>query len=262
VLGNANRCLGLAGETRFLHLIMADDLVTPRFYERLIPELEGIDGPALAYSFNDEIDQHGRVIGPAVRRPTSPTARRVPLNEFLGRQAELATVLLPGVVLKTDFSPPLCLFDDMPQVADGLFLADWARRCGRVVEVPDYLCHYRLHPFNASSRHVHDIQSFVVDEWLLARRVAGWIDEPAPARLLRRLKLRCLLGARTQVKIDMVRADKPGYAREIRARQRELGGLLSVLVGWAAVRLRDAARRMGGRPRRAEELKTTTQSMP
>src|SRR4051812_33571633 len=34
LLGNANRALSFASETDFLHLLMADDLICPLFYEK------------------------------------------------------------------------------------------------------------------------------------------------------------------------------------------------------------------------------------
>lgn len=37
VIGNLNRCLDFASETRFLHLLMADDLVTPDFFAKVLP---------------------------------------------------------------------------------------------------------------------------------------------------------------------------------------------------------------------------------
>jgi glycosyltransferase involved in cell wall biosynthesis len=215
VLGNANRCLTLASETRFLHLLMADDLVTPDFYAKQIPALSEVSGRALGYVFNDEIDQHGKVIGPVPRRATGTEPRQVPLNEFLSRQASLATVLLPGVVLKTDYSPAPCTFRPMPQVGDGLFLAEWAVLTGTVVELPEYLCQYRLHPFNASSQHMYELEHFLVDEWRLAQMVLGWMKEGWPIHAARRFKVRCLLAARAQVKVDMMQALRPSFASEL-----------------------------------------------
>ena len=253
VLGNLNRCLGLASETRYLHLLMADDLVKPAFYADLLAAMAVIQGRGLGYSFNETISQTGEVTGRHQQRPTGP-ARCVPLKEFLVPQAELATVLLPGVVLKTDSTPPACLFRDLPQVADGLFLAEWAALTGNVVEVPEFLCQYRLHPFNASSRHMYDMQCFVLDEWRLTQMVIGWIQEPWAARIVRRAKMRCLHAARMQVKIDMMEILRPPFAEEIRRKRREIVGRLATAAGWTTVRGRDAIRRLSGHPSRAAEI--------
>lgn len=253
VLGNLNRCLEFAAETRFLHLLMADDLVTPEFFSRVLPPLESVRGRALGYSLNDEIDQNGRVIGPQVRKqPGKP--RRVALNDFLTPQSELATVLLPGVVLKTEFSPPVCRFEDLPQVADGLFLAEWATNSEAIVEVPEYLCQYRLHPFNASSRHMFDPHHFIRDEWRLMQAIRPWFRENAIRRFLRGWRLRILFAARAQVKIDMMRHLCPSLVSEFESVRRELAGPVACVAGSAAVRGRDLVRRLTGRSTRAEEL--------
>jgi glycosyltransferase involved in cell wall biosynthesis len=253
VLGNLNRCLELAAETRFLHLLMADDLVTPEFFAHVVPPLAEVRGRALGYSLNDEIDQTGRVIGPQVRRVAGPP-RKVPLNDFLAPQSELATVLLPGVVLKTDFSPPICRFEDLPQVADGLFLAEWATHSEAILEVPEYLCQYRLHPFNASSRHMFDSRHFIRDEWRLIQAIRPWFRESGWRRFLRGWRLRILFAARAQVKIDMMRHLRPPLVPEFESVRRELAGPVACMAGTAAVRGRDLVRRLTGRSTRAEEL--------
>lgn len=256
VLGNANRCLSLSSQTQYLHLLMADDLVKPEFCRRMISALGQINGRGLAYCFNENISETGEIIG---RRQPWATGldRSVSLNNFLGPQAELASVLLPGVILKTDYQPPVCLFRDMPQVADGLFLAEWAALTGRVCEIGDYLCQYRLHPYSASARHMYDLQSFVKDEWLLAETILSWIREPMLARILRRSKLQALLGARMQVKIDMMNKLRPQFAAEISRFRRTSVGLWGSALGWLAVRGRDAFRRLRGQPTKLEEVFST-----
>ncbi len=253
VLGNLNRCLSLSRETRHLHLIMADDLVQPEFNATLLEALAVLPGRGLAYCFNETISQSGAVLGRNQQRPTG-ASRRIPLNRFLGPQSELATVLLPGVILKTEFQEPVCLFHDLPQVADGLFLAEWAALTGGVVEVPQFLCQYRLHPFNASSRQMYDLKCFVDDEWDLTSRIFDWFQEPRPAHAWRRLRLLLLHAARMQVKIDMMDHLRPPFADEIRRRRVERVGRAAAALGWTVVRLRDALRRLAGRPGRAAEL--------
>jgi glycosyltransferase involved in cell wall biosynthesis len=253
VLGNLNRCLALSRETRHLHLLMADDLVTPEFNASMLEAMKLLPGPGLGYCFNETISQTGAVLGKNQQRPTGP-AVRVSLNEFLGPQSELATVLLPGVIFKTEFQDPVCLFRDMPQVADGLFLAEWAAKSGGVVELPQFYCQYRVHPFNASSRHMYDLKCFVEDEWEVSWSVFNWFQESAFAHARRALRLRLLHAARMQVKIDMMDHLRPDFADTIRKRRRELVGTPATALGWTVVRLRDALRLLNGRPGRAEEL--------
>lgn len=254
VIGNLNRCLSLATETRFLHLLMADDLVKPTFLEKVLPPLGELPGQGLGYVYNEEINGRGEVIGPRTYRPTG-VARRVPLREFLVPQSQLATVLLPGVVLKTDATEAPCQFQDLPQVADGLFLADWARRTTGVVEVPEYLCQYRLSGFNASSRHVRNLQYFVLDEWRLMDQVRRWIPEARWRRWMRLWRLRVLFAARAEVKRRMFVGTDPGYARAIADARRATVGRWATVAGVGGVALRDGLRRLRGEPTRNEELR-------
>lgn len=253
LLNNLNRALQFAAETQYLHLLMADDLVKPTFYEKLIPALETARGHSLGYSLYEDIDGSGAVIGPAKREPAGPPWS-VPKVTFLGRHAELTTVLLPGVIFKTDFQPPVCEFRDLPQIADCLFLAEWAATCHHLVELPEYLCQYRLHPFNATSSNIHNLQSWVLDEWRVMQTVLAWIEESPTRHWLRGQKLKCLFAARSFVKVDMMRSIAPEYASQIRATIQETVGPAHALLGWLALRGRDAFWRLQGRKTKAETL--------
>ena len=257
VLGNLNRCLQLSRETRFLHLLMSDDIVKPAFYERMLPVFEASTTRGLAYCFHENISKDGTPLGRVQAEPEGPS-RPLPLKSFLIPQSECRTVILPGVIFKTDFQPPVCEFPNMPQVGDGLFLAEWAVATGSVFEVREYLCQYRLHPFSASSRHIYNLQAFVRDEWELSRKIQGWIREPLIPRLLRRFRLWVLYSARTQVKIDMMQRIRPEFAREIREYQLETFGRTGIAAGLLAVRSRDLFRVARGRPVRVDELLSTT----
>jgi glycosyltransferase involved in cell wall biosynthesis len=257
VLGNLNRCLQFSRETRFLHLLMSDDIVKPTFYERMLPVLGSSSTRGLAYCFHENISKDGTVLKRVQGLPEGPP-RAISLKRFLIPQSECRTVILPGVVFKTDFQPPVCEFPNMPQVGDGLFLAEWAVASGAVFEIREYLCQYRLHPFSASSRHIYNLQAFVRDEWDLSRRIRGWIHEPLIPRLLRRFRLWVLYSARVQVKIDMMQRLQPEFADEIRRYQIETFGRLGAAAGRGVVRARDLLRIARGRPVRVDELLTTT----
>src|SRR5262245_40267602 len=80
---NLNRCLELAAETEYLHMLLADDLVKPRFYSTLLPQLESISGRGMAFSHYELIDRSGDLIeSTLVQAAPSPT-RRLTLNQFL-----------------------------------------------------------------------------------------------------------------------------------------------------------------------------------
>src|SRR5262245_47325447 len=139
--GNLNRCLELASETEYLHMLLADDLVKPRFYSTLVPQLEAIKGRALAFSQYELIDRNGELIESTLaQRATTPT-RALSLNEFLGRQSQLSSVCCPAVLHKTNYEPSPSFFrTDMPQVADTIMYSEWAGACQGIVEVGEILC--------------------------------------------------------------------------------------------------------------------------
>jgi glycosyltransferase involved in cell wall biosynthesis len=253
LLANLNYGLKFAAETQVLHLLMADDLVRPTFYEKLLAGLSDAPAHSMAYSFHEDIDLGGGVIGPLTRRPDG-RARAVRKSAFLGLQAELTTVLLPGVLFKTDYRPPVCEFRELPQIADCLFLAEWAAQCQQIVEVPEYLCQYRLHPFNATSANIHNLQSWVLDEWRVMQMILPWIEETSVNHWLRGRKLACLFAARSWVKYDMMRHLKPEYASQIRATMGQTVGPVPAFLGWLALRTRDALWRLQGRETKAETL--------
>jgi len=259
VLGNLNRCLALAPEADYLHLLMADDRVRPTFYERCVPALEGMAGQAFSYVADDKINQHGRVVIPAPA-PVRPGPRVVPTGEFLRRQATLETVLLPGVLFRTSRRPMPATFGAFPQLADGVFLAELAHLGLAVVEVPEVLCEYRISNINASARHRSSLETFVRDEWRAMSRVAGWIPEPAWRRPWTRAVLRLRFAARTEVKRQLFAAANPAYASEVDAVRREVAGVVLGTLGVAAVRARDMVRRLRGQPTRLQQFESLQES--
>ena len=254
VLGNLNRCLALATEADYLHLLMADDLIRPTFFERCVPELEALEGEGFSYVLDEKVNQHGRVVMPA-RRNAGSRARVVGVEEFLRRQATLETILLPGVVFRTLRRPVPASFGAFPQLADGLFLAELAHRGWVVVEVPEVLCAYRISTLNASSRHVSSLETFVRDEWRAMECMAGWIPEAAWRRPFTRALLRLRFAARTEVKRQLFAAANPAYAADVDRVRREVAGGLLGAGGVAAVRLRDVVRRLRGQPTRLAQFK-------
>jgi hypothetical protein len=142
----------------------------------------------------------------------------------------------------------------MPQAADVLFLAEWAIHSTAIVEVQEYLCHFRIHTFNASSRHMYDADYFIRDEWRLMQRILPWFEEGPLRRALRRVRLACLLAARVQVKMDLMARLRPDKVEEFGRIRRELVGWAACTAGTAVVRSRDVLRRLKGQPTRADEL--------
>jgi glycosyltransferase involved in cell wall biosynthesis len=58
LFGNMNRALEFAEQTRYLHILCADDLITPRFFETLVPTLEACSGFGTAFCLDERIDEN------------------------------------------------------------------------------------------------------------------------------------------------------------------------------------------------------------
>ena len=59
---NFDLALTFAQETDVLHILTADDLLKPCFFERLLEPLERVEGNALAYSAFEVIDEDGELL--------------------------------------------------------------------------------------------------------------------------------------------------------------------------------------------------------
>ncbi len=253
--GNLNRCLDLASETEYLHLLLADDLVKPGFYQRLLRELEPFPGRALAFTNYELIDRDGKLIDTHLVASTTAQSRRLSLNEFLERQSELRSVCCPAVLHKTNYQPnPSYFKTDMPQVADTVMYSGWAQACEGIVEVGEILCQNRHHPFSATSTNIRSVKATALDEWKAMWLIFDMIREPALQHRLRRLKLKCLFAARSQVKKQFMGRLNPEIPREIDLALQSLLSGPYRQIGKLAVFLRDSALRLKGQPTKAEDL--------
>ncbi|MCL5098337.1 MAG: glycosyltransferase family 2 protein [Candidatus Omnitrophica bacterium] len=243
---NLNRALELSSETEYLHILLADDLIKPAFYERLLPALAPFEGQAIGYCPFEIIDETGRVTS-SPRGPWGGQPRLIPLQRFLAAQAELQTILIPAVVLKTAGRPsPARLPVDLPQVGDCVFYARWGKECQRIIEVPEILCQYRRHSASGTDRHLLNLQVWVLDEWKVMQTVSALMGDTGMASWLRRQRLRCIFAARSQVKVQMMRRQHPEYARGIRDATQALIGPLHWTLGRCAVGLRDFSQLLRG----------------
>jgi glycosyltransferase involved in cell wall biosynthesis len=252
LFGNFNRALGFAGETEYLHLLMADDLVLPTFYEKALAAMERVKGRALCYSFHETIDADGKVIGPLRRSATGPT-RELQKIELLARQSELNTVLLPGVLFKSNFQAAPCQFREMPQVADLVFIAEWAARSEGLWEIPEYLCQYRWHPLNTTSKNIRSVEYWLLDEWRAMQLILPLMEEGAVAHAVRARKLLFLFAARSFDKVQIMKRSAPEYSAEIKKRAREIVPMHYWLLGRMAIYTRDFLRLISGRSSKLKE---------
>lgn len=216
MFGNMNRGLECAPEADFLHLLHADDLVRPDFYARMCEALERMPRRGLAYCQSEFVDDAGLPCRLGRRRSTGfENCQNV--AAFLARREELQPVVCPAVMLRTGRKEvPVRFREDMPQLADLVFWAEWAAATGNVASLPDVLCDYRVHAGSATAANATRLQTFVLDEWKAMRLVAGLRPLPERADWLRMTKQRLIFAARSQDKAWANRGQAPEFAREIR----------------------------------------------
>lgn len=230
LFGNLNRALEFASQTEYLHLMPADDLLKPPFYEAMLQVLEPYPAPALAWCLDERVDEEGRHL--SVSGPVTGRVRSWDVDAYLRKKAEIGNQALAATLFKTGGQPAPCRFRmDMPILADVVFYAEWGRQSRARLEVQRDLVQYRWHGGNMSCELMPGLQALVLDEWKTMQLVeqmrggAGWI---------RGWKLRGLFGVRTGIKARRVRQlGQSEYAREIvRAGRRTSGWPL-----WLAAQL-------------------------
>lgn len=242
LFGNLNRALDFASQTGYLHLLHADDLIKPDFYQRCISQSEAYSRRALIYCQTELIDENDRVI--STPRPVGGAGSlRIEVKRFVAAQSELRNFYFPCVLLHTAGQPSPCQFRlDMPQLADQLFWAEWAAQSESVVEVREVLCQYRTHGESDTKRNISSLQSWVADEWRVMQLISGLLGETGLRQWLRKQKLKTLFSARSRVKINLVQPTAPEFAAEIRRVTREVVSGWQWHLGGFVVGLRDGAR--------------------
>ncbi len=222
LFGNMNRALEFADQTRYLHILCADDLITPRFFETLVPTLESCEGFGLAYCLDERIDEQDEHLSCSGR--FTGVVETVPVAVYLQQKGEIANQALSGTIYKTDFQKAPCRFRlDMPILADVVFYAEWGKHCRKIVKVNDTLAQYRWHGTNTSCELMPGLQALVLDEWKTMQLVEAL---RGPTGWVRRCKLRGLFGVRSGIKARRMRqlGNRP-YSREIVAAGRKISGL-------------------------------------
>jgi hypothetical protein len=240
---NFNRALALAAEAEYLHLLPADDLVKPHFFERLLAVLEPVSAPAMAYSAYEVIDEAGRLAPGADLTCPFPSARamvtEISTARFLKAQADLKTVCLPAVLIKTGGRPlPARFSEEYIQASDAVFYGELASRGFRVFEIAEALCQYRRHAAAYTSSNQRRPDLMIADEWKAMQAIGRWIPQSVPARWLWRQRQRCLLAARAAVKARQI--PDPLLQRDAWMAAVGCVGRLHGWLGYLAVAAREA----------------------
>jgi glycosyltransferase involved in cell wall biosynthesis len=237
---NHNNALRFAAETEYLHILHADDVILPTFFEKLVPLIEPAKGFALAFGGHVFVREDGTTTEQKLV-VASGRPRRLSTGEFLGSLSELKAIQLHSAVMKTSHQAlPVSFRTDFPQVADVIFHAELAALCSEIWAHPDILCHVRIHSNNVSNKNMLNINAWVLDEWRAMQEVYSLMETQHAGGWLRRRKLKLLFGARSRVKVKTVRDFDRNYAEQIAAIAKEKVGLLNYAAACGVVALRDA----------------------
>ena len=236
---NHNSALRFASDTKFIHILHANDVVSATFFEKLVPLIENAPGNALAFSGHVFIREDDSETGQKWAIPGA-AARQIPVREFLKMQTELKPIQVHSAVMKTDFKPMPNLFrTDLPQTADIVFHSQFASHCSQIWAHPEILAQVRIHEESASSKNIRNLDAWVLGEWkamqlaydiLRAKGFGSWSHDQ---------KLKLLFAARSHVKMKMMRSVDPQYASDIRAKAKPHTGAFYWAAARAVVALRD-----------------------
>ncbi|MCS7336763.1 MAG: glycosyltransferase [Verrucomicrobiae bacterium] len=253
LFGNFNRALELAPETDYLHILHADDLIEPRFYEVLTGLLEDCPGRGMAWCLDERIDENNRRLSVSGR--PNGRVRVLAMDKFLRLKAEIGNQAFCATLLKTAYEPAPCKFRlDMPILGDMVFWAEWGTHCKKIVTVNLPLAKYRWHGRNETVSLAPNIQSLIVDEWRtmqICESLRGHRAGP-----VRWFKLKGLLAVRSGIKAKRFQQlGNPAYAREIVRVARGITGPVPWVLGQVLVQLRELlVYKLGGRPRHPKNV--------
>ncbi|MEE2714457.1 MAG: glycosyltransferase [Verrucomicrobiota bacterium] len=245
---NFNSALRYAEEADFLHLLTADDIIKPKFYECLLEVLEPVTGRALAYSAYEVIDHVGEPLkgGDLVNPfPVVPggTPRLISRQTFVASQSDLRTVCLPAVIMKTGSERlPVEFRTDFIQCADAVFYAELASHCEQIVEVPAALCQYRRHECTTTSRNRLQPAAVIEDEWKAMRTASALLDKTGLSAWLWDFRQRCLLAGTSRVMLGGDGDVTMEFRSDVVQTTRAITGNLAWYLGNLAVALRDFLR--------------------
>jgi glycosyltransferase involved in cell wall biosynthesis len=250
---NWNLGLDYADQTEYLHMIAADDLIKPTFFERLIPDMESCRGLGMVYSLDERIDEHDQPLGLS-GKVTGATEVQT-MQDFLKEKAEISNQTIGATILKTAGQKTHCLWHNLfPMLPDSVFWVEWGKRCEKIVRVHEALCQYRWHYANGSGEFVDQVDRLVVDEW----RLMQWAEEMRGAKpdFLRQFKLKGIFAARSAIKAKRVRQNgNLDYSRKITDTARGISGPVAWTIARGLVEVRDVMLyKLGNRKRHPRNI--------
>ena len=245
---NFNAALRFAKEADVLHLLTADDLIVPDFYERLLEPFLAIEGRALAYSAYEVIGKDGLLVEDGDLKNPFPIEsdglpRIIPRACFIASQSDLRTICLPAVLMKTNREAlPVEFSLDYIQCADAVFYATLALHCEQIVEVPAALCQYRRHEDTTTSRNRMEPAAVIEDEWKAMKETSALLGKTGLSAWLWNFRQRCLLAGTSRMMLRGVDEVKMDYRAQVVQSTRAITGGSAWFLGNLAVALRDFLR--------------------
>jgi glycosyltransferase involved in cell wall biosynthesis len=246
--GNFNRCLDFAHETDYLHILHADDYISSKFYETMIPLLEDCQGRGLAWCLDERVDEHNKTLSISGKPDGRVTV--LDLDTFLARKAEIGNQAFCATLLKTNREPiPARFPTHMLILGDMVFWPNYGKFCKKIVTLNLPLGKYRWHGSNETFLRSSKADALVRDEWDTMQQVEA-LREKKPG-LIRQSKLKGLLAVRSGIKAKRIRQNGlPKQADEIARLARNHTGLPLWLAGQFLVELRELLIfKIGRRPR-------------
>jgi hypothetical protein len=237
LFGNFNRCLDFASEAEYMHILHADDLIAPEFYEVMISVLSDCTGFGMAWCLDERIDENNQRL--SVSGKDDGIIEVLEKDDFLRRKAEIGNQAFAATLLKTSHHEVPCRFPmDMPILGDMVYWAHFGANCSKVVHVHKLLSKYRWHGSNATCNLAPSIDALILDEWKTMRMNEALRNKPTG--MVRDWKLRGLLAVRSGIKAKRYRQqNNHAYSRQIIGAAKGITGAPLWLAGQFLVELRD-----------------------
>jgi len=243
LFGNHNLAMDFGAETDYLHLLHQDDVLLPDLLARSLEMLQPVAGRGLTYCHALTIDDDGHAIVPIVTATTG-APDHVPLDRFLhDREQMRADIFVSGMVMKTNRQAiPMRFHEDIRQVGDQLFYAEWALLCAAVIQLREPLLKCRSHELSTSKLNRMDLKTMVDDDWRVIWAVNALRKQSGLTRWMRGQELKCFFAALMHVKRQLLRAQSSTVADAIFQRGKTFVSPIHWMLGKLAFRLREIFR--------------------
>lgn len=236
-LDACNIGLGMAANTRHLHLLRAGDVVRPGFYASLLHALGDGDAFALAFCLQESVDAAGRRLWVAGwrRRRLTVFSR----DAFLRRMMGLQPLPLSTALLRTGgHRLPARFRVEISQIGHKQFWAAFGAHCVRIVRVNQPLCVHACPVPLPAGPLLPGMQPLVYDELRVMRNVEAMLA--ARPGWWGRQRMMWIFSRRAALKARRARQlHKPYHAREIARAARSLAGWWRWVPARWSILLRD-----------------------